>query len=132
MVKRKHFKTKKKKISVKRRFAKAMSVLRRMRAKKQRSAVVGSSNDFIRDVTGFLTRIRKRPDLVKSSHRKILKRYRKKLNKLVQAKTPMHMKRFILAQKGGILPALIPIITAIIGAAGGIAGAATSAAIIKS
>ena len=42
------------------------------------------------------------------------------------------MKRLILAQKGGFLSVLVPIIVAIISAAGGIGAAATSAAILKS
>ena len=118
-------------IRVKQKFAKAMSQLKRMKAAKQRSSVVGSSNEFIRDVSNFMSRVRKQPHLVKASHRNILKRHSKKLRKLVHAKTPINSKRLILSQKGGIIPALIPVICALIGAGGGIAGAATSAAIIK-
>lgn len=121
-----------KKIAVKKKFVQAISRLRRMKPKKQRTTVVGASNEFIRDVSGFMGKMRRRPDLVKSSHRKVLKKYQKKLQKLVHAKTPMNKKRLILVQKGGIIPFLIPIIVALIGAGGGIAGAATSAAIIKS
>ena len=118
-------------IRVKQKFAKAMSQLKRMKAAKQRSSVVGSSNEFIRDVSNFMSRVRKQPHLVKASHRNILKRHSKKLRKLVHAKTSINSKRLILSQKGGIIPALIPVICALIGAGGGIAGAATSAAIIK-
>ena len=132
MTKRKHLKFKKKKISVSRRFAKAISALRRMKAKNRRAAALSASNDFIRDISRFLIKIRKRPDLVKASHKKILKRNREKLRKLVYAKTPINMKRLILAQKGGFLSVLVPIIVAIISAAGGIGAAATSAAILKS
>lgn len=121
-----------KKIPVKKKFAQAISRLQRMKAKNQRSAVVGASNEFIRDVSGFMNKMRRRPDLVKTSHRKILKRHGKKLQSLVHAKTPLNRKRLILVQKGGIFPALIPIIVALIGAGGGIGAAATSAAIIRS
>ena len=130
MGKRKQLKFKKK-LPVNKRFAQAISVLKRMKAKNQRAAAVGASNAFIRDVSGFLTKIRNRPELVKASHKKILQRHQKKLQKLVHAKTHVDMKRLILSQKGGILPALIPIIVALIGAGGGIGAAATSAAIIR-
>lgn len=131
MAKRKQMRKNRKKLVVKKRFVNAITNLRRMKAPKQRAAIVGASNDFIRDVSGLLKRIRKRPDLVKPSHQKVLKRHKKKLQRLVQAKTPIRIKRQILSQKGGIIPALIPVIVALIGAGGSIAGAATSAAILK-
>ena len=135
MTRRKKYRFQKKrgkKIAVKKQFAKAMYKLRRMKAKNQRAAAIGASNEFIRDISGFFKKIRSQPHLVKPAHRRILKKHQKKLRKLVHAKTPIHRKKFILSQKGGILPALIPVICALIGAGGGIAGAATSAAIIKS
>ena len=120
-----------KKVKVKKQFKNAMTRLRRMTPLKQRTAVVGASNQFIRDVSGFLSKIRKKGHLLKPSHRNILKRHKKKLRKLVNAKTPIHMKRLILSQKGGIAPLLIPIIVAAIGAGGGVAASATHAAIMK-
>ena len=120
-----------KNVPVKRKFADALKRLKRMKANKQRIAVLGASNEFIRDVSGFMMRIRKRPQLVKASQRNVLNKHRTKLRKLTHAKTSLENKRLILSQTGGIIPALIPIICAIIGAGGGIAGAATSAAIIK-
>ena len=135
MTKRKQRSNRKRKfvkaIPVKRKFATAIKKLKQMKAAKQRSSVIGASNEFIRDVSNFMTKIRKHPQTVKASHRKILKRHSKKLRKLIHAKTPIESKRMILSQTGGILPALIPVICALIGAGGGIAGAATSAAIIK-
>ena len=135
MTKRKQRSNRKRKfvkaIPVKRKFATAIKKLKQMKAAKQRLSVIGASNEFIRDVSNFMTKIRKRPQTVKASHRKILKRHSKKLRKLIHAKTPIESKRMILSQRGGILPALIPVICALIGAGGGIAGAATSAAIIK-
>ena len=119
------------KIPVKRKFVNAMKRLRQMKAAKQRAAVLGASNEFIRDVTGFMSKLRNQPHLVKTSHRNVLNKHRQKLRKLIHAKTPLENKRLILSQTGGIFPALIPIICALIGAGGGIAGAATSAAIIK-
>lgn len=122
-----------KKLVIKRVFKNAMNRLRRMKASKQRAVAVGASNHFIRDISQFMSQIRKRPDLVKkASHRQTLKRFSKQLRKLVHAKTPIHVKRSILLQKGGFLPFLIPIITAIIGAGGAVASGAVHAAISKS
>ena len=100
--------------------------------KDKRDAALGASNEFIRDLTSFLSRIRKRPDLVThNKHRKALKRNKSKLRKLIHAKTSMNAKRRILSQTGGILPALIPIVAAIIGSVGGVAASATHAAISR-
>ena len=118
-------------IAVKGKFAAAIKRLKRMKAANQRTAVIGASDEFIRDVSNFMTKIRKQPQSVKTSHQKILKKHSKLLRKLIHAKTPVERKRLILSQRGGIFPALIPVICALIGAGGGIAGAATSAAIIK-
>lgn len=120
-----------KKLQVKKQFKDAMARLHRMIAVKQRAAVVGASDKFIRDVTSFMLKIRKKGHLIKPSHRNILKRNRIKLRKLVNATTPVSMKRLILSQKGGIIPALIPIIVALIGAGGGIAASATGAAVMR-
>ena len=120
-----------KKLKVKKQFKDAITRLRRMTPVKQRASVVGSSNQFIRDVSSFLSKIRNAGHLLKASHRNTLRRHKKKLRKLVSANTPIHMKRLILSQKGGIAPFLIPIIVAAIGAGGSIGAAATHAAITK-
>ena len=122
-------------LQVKKQFKNAMKHLQRMNPLKQRTAVVGASNKFIRDISGFLSKVRTKGDLVKPSHRKILRRHSKKLKKLVNPKTSIATKRLILSQKGGIAPALIPVIVALIGAGGGVAasaaGGAAHAAIMK-
>ena len=118
-------------IKVKGKFKNAISRLRRMKPVNQRNAALASSNEFIRDISSLLSRVRGRPDLLKANHRNVLKRHRLKLKKLVHAKTPITAKRLILSQTGGILPLLVPIITALIGAGGAIGGAATHAAISK-
>lgn len=128
-----------KKIKVKGKFQNAIQRLKHMQPKKQRAAALQSSNEFIRDISGFLSKVRKRPDLLTNKrHQKILTRHRLKLRKLVHAKTPLNVKRRILSQtgkglsqSGGILPFLIPIIVAIIGAGGTVGAAATHAAISK-
>ena len=121
-----------KRLQIKNKFKKAVFHLHRMTPLTQRSKVVGASNEFIRDVSGFMSKIRKRPDLVKASHRKTLQKHKKVLKKLIHAKTPIAAKRLILSQKGGIIPALIPIIAAIIGTAGSVGASAVHAAIVKS
>ena len=131
MAKRRKVKCAIKKIPIKKHFALAMKKLRKLNASGQRAAVVGSSNAFIKDVTRFFKNIRKKPALVKAAHRKVLRKHSKSLRKLIHAKTPVHEKRLILVQKGGIFPALVPIIIALIGAGGTVAGAATTAAIMK-
>ena len=118
-------------MKVKGKFKDAISRLKRMNPINQRNAALASSDEFIRDISGLFSKVRGRPDLLKAQHRNVLKRHRLKLKKLVHAKTPVSTKRLILAQKGGILPLLVPIITALIGAGGAIGGAATHAAISK-
>ena len=120
-----------KRLQYKNKFKKAVFRLHRMTPLTQRSKVVGASDEFIRDVSGFMSKIRKRPELVKASHRKTLQKHKKVLKKLIHAKTPIATKRLILSQKGGIIPALIPIIAAIVGAAGSIGASAAHAAILK-
>ena len=120
-----------KKVKAKKKFIKSISYLRRLKPQKQREMMLNSSNEFIRDISSFLAKIRKRPDLVTAKHRKVLKKHRNKLRKLVHAKTGVQSKRLILSQKGGIIPFLIPIITAVIGGASSIAAGATTAAILK-
>ena len=131
---KKYIKTRKsRKVKVKQRFRNAIKQLHRMNPVKQRVKVVGASNAFIRDVTGFLKKIRNKGHLVtKPAHHRVLKKHRQKLKKLVNPKTSLDMKRMILSQKGGIVPALIPIFVALIGAGGGIAASATHAAVMKS
>ena len=125
-----------KKLSVKKQFKKAIAHLRQMKPAKQRAAVVGASNMFIRDVSSFMKRLRNKPHLVKPAHQKVLKRHKQKLKKLVNAKTPIYKKRLILYQHGGqiggqFISILLPIILAAIGAGGTIGGSAVAATIMK-
>lgn len=120
------------KLLVKHKFYHAIKKLQHLKAKQQRAALSGSSNEFINDVTKTLKRIRSQPSMISTKHKNILKKHRNKLRRLVHAKTAMKVKRRILMQKGGFISVLVPIISAIIAAAGGIGAAATSAAIIKS
>ena len=119
------------KVAVKRQFKQALARLRRMTPVKQREAILGSSSRFINDITNFMKKIRHKAHLVKPSHRRILKRHKKKLQKLVHPKTTVRRKRLILSQKGGFISILLPIIVALIGAGGSIGAGAVGAAIMK-
>ena len=119
------------KIRTKRKFVNAIKRLKGMKKDAQLKAVLGASNEFIKDLSVYIRQLRRRPDLVKASHRKVLKKHGTKLRKLIHAKTPIHQKRLILMQSGGIFPFLIPVITAVLSAGGAIGAAATSAAILK-
>lgn len=132
MAKRRHFKVKKSKMTVKKKFKNAMFKLRHMSKKKQQNVVAGASKEFIKDISKHLSKIRSKPHLVKNSkHRKQLKRHRAKLQRLVNPQVSLDKKRKILLMKGGIIPFLIPIICASIGAAGTVGAAAAGAAIAK-
>ena len=122
-----------KKLFVKKQFKSAMTQLRRMSPAKQKAAMVGASDKFIKDISQFVKRIRKKPHLVKPSHQKLLKRYKHKLRSLVHAKTPVNKKRLILYQHvgGQLIAVLVPIICAIVGAGGTIGGSAVAAKIMK-
>ena len=125
-------KRKKSKMTVKKKFKNAMFKLRRMGKKKQQNVIAGASREFIKDISAYLSKIRRQPQLVKKfKHRRQLKKYRGKLRRLVNPQVSLEKKRNILLMKGGIAPFLIPIICASIGAAGTIGAAATGAAIAK-
>lgn len=117
------------------RFKRAMFTLKRLPPEKRRLATIGASNVFIRDVSNALKKIRSRPHLVKGKFRQVLQKHRNKLRRLVSPKVSINKKRSILTQKGGIVPALIPVVCAAIAAAGttaaGVGGAAVHAAISK-
>ena len=103
----------------------------RMSKQKQKQNVAGASNEFIRDVSSFMNKLRKQPHLVGSRHKATLRKHKQKLRRLVSSKTPIHVKRAILQQKGGIIPLLIPLIVAAIGATGAVGAAATHAGIMR-
>ena len=137
MAKRKGAKTKKHskrkaKIRVKSKFVKALQSLRKMKTQEQRMRTKNASNEFIQDVSRTISRLRTRPDLVNSKHRRILKRYKKPLRQLVNRASSIKQKRKVLLLRGGIFPALIPILCATIGAAGAVGASAAGAAVMKS
>lgn len=120
-------------VRVNRRFHAAIKRLHRMKPKQRGRVIAGASNQFIRDFSNAMKKIRTRPNLVNARHTKTLQRHRRKLRKLVHSKTPIHVKRRLLTQKGGFLISsiLVPIISAAIGLAGTVAGSAAGAAVMK-
>lgn len=120
------------KIRVKRKFFNAMQSLRRMSRKQQRLRASNASNEFIRDVSSIMKKLRTKPHLVTNKHKRLLKRYKKPLRRLVQSGSSVKSKRKVLLMRGGIIPFLIPIICAAIGAAGTVGAGAAGAAIMRS
>ena len=103
-----------------------MLKLRRMSKQQQRKVVAGESEEFIKDMSKYISELRHNLHLVKKSkHRRALKRHGKKLHRLINSKPGVKTKSNILLMKGGIAPILIPIIFASIGKAGTVAVAGT-------
>ena len=120
------------KISVKSKFKKAMFKLRKMSKQHQRTLLSGTSNEFVKDLSTYLSRLRNEPNLVKSAkYRRMLKKHQGKLRRLINPNVWIEKKRHILMMQVGIIPFLIPIVCASIGAAGSVGAAATTAAISK-
>ena len=118
---------------VKRKFHEAIKRLHRMKPKSRNAAIAGSSNQFIRDFSNVMQKIRKHPQLVSAKHKNKLRRHKRKLRQIVNSRTPIHVKRRLLTQKGGFIISsiLVPLIAAAIGAVGSVAGSAVGAAVLK-
>lgn len=83
-----------------------------------------ANDQFIRKFCTHVKKLRHVP--LRSSQRKILASNRAALKKLVNNKVSLKSKRRILSQRGGFLPALIPLIASVAGPAlQGIMGALT-------
>ena len=120
-------------VRVNKRFHQAIKRLHRMNPKRRNAVIAGSSNQFIRDFSNVMQKIRKQPHLVAAKHKKKLQRHKRKLRQIVNSGTPIHVKRRLLTQKGGFIISsiLVPLIAAAIGAAGTVAGSAVGAAVMK-
>ena len=120
-------------VRVNKRFHEAIKRLHRMNPKRRNTVIAGSSNEFIRDFSNAMQKIRKQPHLVAAKHKKKLQRHKRKLRQLVNSRTPIHVKRRLITQKGGFIfsTILVPLIAAAIGAAGTVAGSAVGAAVMK-
>ena len=74
-----------------------------------------ASKDQINAICEVCHNINKRNLELTSNRRNKLRPYRKQFHKLCCKKVSLKQKRTILSQKGGILPALVPILTAAVG-----------------
>ena len=89
----------------------ALQKLKRMNGQQQRQALLMSNDAFIRQMC---TQVRKlRHAHMPSSVKKRMQKQRKKLQKLVMAKTSTRAKRKMLTQRGGFLPLLIAALPAV-------------------
>ena len=106
-------------------FRRALQRLKRLKHNHQCQAIGMANDAFIRQMCTHVKKLRySRKVNAKSAQR--LKRHRGKLRQLVSARTSIAKKRKILGQRGGFLPALIPLLISTVGPlVGGIAKAVT-------
>ena len=90
-----------------------------------------ANHKFIKDLCSATQKVRYAKFNVAPTLRKKLNRHRHHLRTLVSRRTSLQKKRQLLTQRGGIVPALIPILVAALGATGSIGAAATHAAISR-
>ena len=128
-----------KKVCVSKNFYHAMQTLKRMKGKRRVKALNNANDNFIKDLSSTLSKVRHQPPNILHTNPNLLRRIqfqRQALQRFSNKSTSMKAKRKMVKQKGGIIPALIPIIAAGIGALGavgsGVGGAAVHAAISKS
>ena len=115
-------------------FYRAVHVLKRMKTKQRQSALAKANDKFINDLSHVMRKDCQLPPNVVHVSPQLKRRIRsrqKALQSFTKAKTSLKRKRMIVRQKGGIIPALIPIICAAIGAGGSVAAAGVGAAIAK-
>ena len=111
-----------------------MSKLRRMKGRKRQQALSQANNKFIHNLSHVLGKVRHLPPNLLHTNPRLLRRIqfqRKGLQSFINKKTSIKKKRKMMKQKGGIIPALIPLICAGIAAAGSVASAGVGAAIAK-
>ena len=123
------------KVRVSSRFHQAMLQLKHMKGDYRKHALARANDRFIRDLSQVTGKVRKHPPDLSKVNPRLMRRLqfqRKQFRSFANKKTSLKKKRRLLTQKGGIFPALIPIICAAIASAGSIGGAAVDAAISKS
>ena len=116
-------------------FHHAVSALKRMKMNQRRQALKNANNRFVSDLSKVMGKLRRLPrdalpPMSPQMRRSIYVR-RRSLRSFVSPKTSMKKKRMMIKQKGGIFPALIPLICAGIAAAGSVGSAAVGAAIAR-
>ena len=93
-------------------FRRALYRLKRLKPKHQCQAIGMANDAFIRQMCTHVKKLRYNKK-VKLAPR--LKRHKGKLRQLVSARTSISKKRKILGQRGGFLPALLPLLVSTVG-----------------
>lgn len=106
-------------------FRRALHRLKRLKQNHQCQAIGMANDAFIRQMCTHVKKLRYNKK-VNSKSAQRLKRHRGKLRQLVSPRTTLAKKRKILGQRGGFLPALLPLLISTVGPlVGGIAKAVT-------
>ena len=105
-------------------FRRALLRLKKLKGHHQSQAIGMANDTFIRQMCQGVKKLRYSKKVNRQSARR-LKRHRANLRQLVSPRLSVQKKRKLLSQRGGIIPAIIPLLLSAIGPiAGGIAGAA--------
>ena len=106
-------------------FRRALHRLRKLKPTHQSKAIGMANNAFIRQMCSHVKKLRYNKKVASKSAKR-LKRHRTKLRQLVSARTSIDKKRKLLSQRGGFLPALLPLLLSAVGPiVGGITKAVT-------
>ena len=107
-------------------FHRALLRLKKLKGRQQSQAIGMANDTFIRQMCQGVKKLRYSKKVNRQSARR-LHRHRANLRQLVSPRLSVHKKRKLLSQRGGILPALVPLLLSAIGpVAGGIVGAAAN------
>ena len=107
-------------------FRRALLRLKNLKGRHQSQAIGMANDTFIRQMCQGVKKLRYNKKVNRQSARR-LQRHRANLRQLVSPRLSVHKKRKLLSQRGGILPALIPLLLSAVGpVAGGIVGAAAN------
>ena len=109
-----------------------LTKLRKLPLTQQHRQLQLANGKFVKDLSSAARKVRYAKVKLAPTVRKKLTQHRKALQTFVNPRTSLRKKKQVLTQRGGIIPALIPIIVAAIGATGTVGAAATHAAISKS
>ena len=116
-------------------FYQTIHTLKRMKGRQRERALSNANDNFIRDMSQTVGKMRKvSPSLLAHINPRLWRRIhlqRSHLKSFARKKTSMKKKRKFMKQKGGIIPALIPIICAAITAGGAVGSAAVGAAVAR-
>ena len=110
---------------------KSLAKLKAMKESSRKKALLSANRPFIQDLSSAVRRLRHSNMPVSAAQKKAISKHTAFLRKMADPRISYRSKRKTLVQKGGIAPALIPLIAAAIGAAGTVGASAAHAAISK-